>query len=219
MPLTQEELKNLPHVISEPRFETYLRARGNDRAVALALYRWNLEVSAAFIGSLHLCEIAVRNGIADAIEAVHGSNWPWNEGFIRSLPSPSGKSYNAKRNLQSCARHHQTTGKVIADLKFVFWEKMLTSRFQRPIWQHHFSNVFTGYDGALDLSGARAACRDDLEEIRLFRNRIAHHEPIFARNLQDDLDRIIRLVRWRNPSAAEWLIKIETITPLIEKQT
>lgn len=217
MPLTQDELHHLPDVISGPRFGTYLRARGNDRAAALMLYRWNLEVSAAFMGSLHLCEIAMRNGIADAIEAAHGSRWPWTEGFIRSVPS-AVEGYNAQRDLRNCAERHRTAGKVIAGLKFVFWEKMLTSRFQRSIWQHHFSTFFPGYDGALGINGARAACRDNLEDIRLLRNRIAHHEPIFARNLQDDFDRIERLVRWRNPTAADWLIKIETVTPLIETQ-
>ncbi len=215
-PLTQNELHHLPDVISAPRFATYLQARGNNREGALALYRWNLEVSAAFVGSLHLCEIAVRNGIADAVKAVHGDRWPWTVGFIRSVPS--GEGYDAQHDLRNCARRHQTTGTVIANLKLAFWEKMLTSRFQRSVWQHHFSTVFPGYNTALSVNDARAACRDDMSHIRLFRNRIAHHEPVFARNLQDDFDRIRRLVQWRNPAAAAWLTKIETVTPLIETQ-
>ena len=214
--LTQDELDHLPDVISVPRFASYLQASGNSREAALELYRWNLEVSAAFMGPLHLCEIAVRNGIANAIDAVHGSDWPWTEGFIRSLPE--GQGYNAKRDLQECAQRRRTAGQVIVDLKFIFWERMLASRFRRSIWRHHFPTVFPGYDTTLSINDARAACRDDLEHVRLFRNRIAHHEPVFTRDLQGDLKRISRLVRWRNPVAAAWLTKIETATPLIERQ-
>lgn len=213
-PFTPNELHHLPGVISAPRFATYLRARGNDREGALALYRWNLEVSAAFVGSLHLCEIAVRNGIVEAIEAVHGGAWPWTQGFIRSIPTGGG--YDAQRDLRHCAARNQTAGMVVVDLKLVFWEKMLTLRFERQIWQHHFATAFPGHDTALSVSDAIAACRDDLEHVRLFRNRIAHHEPIFARNLQDDLARIRRLIHWRNPTAAAWMAKIETVTPLIQ---
>ena len=217
--LTQDELNQLPDVISAPRFASHLRACGNSCEAALKLYRWNLEVSAAFMGPLHLCEIAARNGIADAIATVHGTDWPRTGGFIRSLPEGQGhRDYNAKRDLQERARHSSTAGQVIVDLKFIFWERMLASGFQRSIWRHHFRTVFPGYDKTLSVSDARVACRDDLKDVRLFRNRIAHHEPVFTRDLQGDLERISRIVRWRNPVAAAWLTKIETVTPLIERQ-
>lgn len=199
-----------------PRFASYLQASGNSLEAALELYRWNLEVSAAFMGPLHLCEIAVRNGIAYAVEAVHGSDWPWTEGFIRSLQE--GSRYNAKRDLRECAQPRRAAGQVIVDLKFIFWEKMMTSRFRRSIWRHHFPTAFPEYDSTFSVNDARAACRVDLEHVRMFRNRIAHHEPVFTRDLQDDLERISRLLRWRNPVAAAWLTKIETVSPLIELQ-
>ena len=86
MPFTPDELRDLPLIISAPRFATYLQATGNDRQRALALYEWNLTLSSAFIVPLQVCEVAVRNGVAEAIEKVHGPNWPWSKGFLRSLP-------------------------------------------------------------------------------------------------------------------------------------
>jgi len=79
---TPAELHELPNVISGPRFATYLQATGNDRSRALALYEWNLDLSAAFIVPLQICEVAVRNGVAEAIEKVHGTTWPWSNGFL-----------------------------------------------------------------------------------------------------------------------------------------
>lgn len=217
LPLTQDELHHLPDVISAPRFATYLLACLNDREKALALYRWNLEISAAFMGPLHLCEIAIRNGISEALEAIHGSAWPWTQGFVRSLPSPS-RGYNATRNVKQCSQRYPTTGKVVAELKFVFWEKMLTKRFDNNIWSQQF---FTSFPGAPQQDGfetARDNCRSEIESLRLFRNRIAHHEPIFARTLHEDLDRIARLVKWRNPVAANWLANIEPVSVLISNR-
>lgn len=66
------ELTAIPYVISQPRFETYLRAEKNDPRAALALYRWNLELSAAFFMPLQICEVAIRNAAAEAIAAEHG---------------------------------------------------------------------------------------------------------------------------------------------------
>jgi len=74
LPFSPAEIRDLPVVISAPRFATYLQAMGNDREKALALYEWNLDVSSALIIPLQVCEVAVRNGIAEAIEHVHGAN-------------------------------------------------------------------------------------------------------------------------------------------------
>lgn len=86
---------------------TYLQAKRNDREKALELYEWNLDVSSALIVPLQVCEVAVRHGIAEAIEAVHGANWPWNNGFIRSLPRPK-RQIPLQPRRRSSGLHPQT---------------------------------------------------------------------------------------------------------------
>ncbi|MCF5427359.1 hypothetical protein GIV88_15235, partial [Pseudomonas syringae] len=44
-----------------------------------------------------------------------------------------------------------------------------------------------------------------LEKIRLLRNRIAHHEPIFSRNLRSDFAVIQRLTETRCAVSADWI--------------
>lgn len=56
---------------------------------ALDLYAWNAQIAAVLIHPLHICEVVVRNGIAGAIEAVYGAQWPWSIGF------PSEPAYGA----------------------------------------------------------------------------------------------------------------------------
>lgn len=206
MPFSQDELHELPIVISAPRFATYLQAMGNDREKALALYEWNLDLSSALIVPLQVCEVAVRNGVAEAIEHVHGANWPWNNGFIRSLPRPKSRfRYNPANDLQACAASLPTTGKIIAELKFAFWETLFTAGQDSRIWNAHFRACFPGAPTAQSIAQCRATAHADLRIIRLLRNRIAHHEPIFTRNIADDYQRIHDMIAWRNQVAAAWM--------------
>src|SRR3546814_1824143 len=113
LPFSQGELHELPTVIPAPRFATYLQAMGNDREKALALYAWHLDLSSALIVPLQVCDVAVRNGLAEAIEHVHGANWPWHNGFIRSLPRPKSQfRYNPANDLQSCAASDRKTTRL-----------------------------------------------------------------------------------------------------------
>ncbi|MGE8261852.1 MAG: hypothetical protein ACN6RF_04985 [Stenotrophomonas sp.] len=56
---------------------------------------------------------------------------------------------------------------------------------------------------------------DDLEQIRRLRNRIAHHEPIFARALADDFAAILRVIGRRCGRTAEWMSDHESVTQLL----
>ena len=218
-PFTTDQLLHLPYVLSAPRFARYLQNTNNDRERALKLYRWNMAISAAFAVPLHLLEISSRNGVVQGIEAIHGGAWPWTQGFILTLQSPTDhRKFNPRRELQKCAQRHQTAGKVVADIKFAFWERILLSGQQPIIWNSQFDLCFPGSPSGQPVSIRREELRRELERIRTFRNRVAHHEPIFTRNLENDLQRIIKIIEWRNPTASHWLQSIETVTEWLGKR-
>lgn len=214
MTFSHNQLLNIPKTLSDPRFATYLRHCNNDKALALQLYQWNLELSSAFIIPLHLLEISIRNAVVEGLESVHTHNWAWNQGFIRSLPNPS-RGYSPQRNLREVARTHPTAGKVVADLKFVFWEKMFTARHDARLWNHHINNAFPHAPNSMTISQLRAQLYDDIFIIRKLRNRIAHHEPIFSRDLQEDYNKIYELISWRDTDTANWMCEIQSVTGLI----
>lgn len=198
---------------------TYLQAKRNDREKALELYEWNLDVSSALIVPLQVCEVAVPNGIAEAMEAVQGANWPWNNGFIRSLPRPKGRfRYNPADDLQVCARKLPTTGKIIAERKLAFWENIFTAGQDSRPWNAHFRTVFPGSPAALAVPPCRSQAYADLQGIRHLRNRIAHHEPVFTRNLVDDYQPIHDMFAWLNATAAAWMDGKQNVTALIAKK-
>ncbi|WII95213.1 hypothetical protein LU276_09505 [Moraxella haemolytica] len=57
---------------------------------------------------------------------------------------------------------------------------------------------------------------DNLEKIRKLRNRIAHHEPIFNRNLQGDYKRIIKIIGYCSQDTAEWVKSWQRVVELLK---
>lgn len=200
-------------VLSQPRFQTYLNAANNDPERALDLYKWNSDVAAAFSFPLHLAEVAMRNGVAQSIENAFGQAWPTNGAFHISL-GKRGAGYSPVSDLKRTTKNVGTTGIVIAELSFVFWQDMFTSRHDNAIWNKYLATNFPNCPHA-NVQQMRGHAYNEIEKVRSFRNRIAHHEPIFARNLNDDLDRVKEILKWRSQDALDWLDQHETVTALL----
>lgn len=214
---TEAEVLAVHEALSVARMETFKNAVGNSTrrdAAALDLYAWNAQVSSALLMPLHVCEVVIRNAVSEALETVYGQRWPWSPGFERSLPSPY-RGYNARRDLQSARRAAPTTGKVIPELKFVFWQKMFTSRYDRRIWAAQRASLFPNLDSSTSVAVFRGTVYDSLDQVRALRNRVAHHEPVFSRNLADDLQVITELVRFRSGPTAQWMASYEKATEAI----
>lgn len=216
--LTQQEYAEIINTLSNTRISTYLAANGfSPGADALEIYKWNALVSGAFFSSLHICEVAVRNGIAGALERAYGANWPWNATFLGSLPQPRGNQFKPRCELER-ARNKMTlgaTGKVIAELKFAFWCHLLTSRYDGRLWEPHIRTEFPWFPSPLSVAGCRLLLHKSFDALRGFRNRIAHHEHIFSEPLQIHHDRIKSLVQWRCNSSLTWLSQWEMVSALL----
>jgi hypothetical protein len=184
---------------------------------ALALYAWNAQVAAAMLAPLHLCEVVIRNAVSDALTRVYGPQWPWSNVFENSLPSP-GVGFNPRRELVRARVHQPTTGKVIAELKMVFWQKMFTGRFDMRIWNPHLCTVMPHLDSTKTVQDLRRLIHTDLEQLRELRNRIAHHEPIFKRSLAGDFTKIRELIAFRCPTTSAWMVNNQQAQTLIAAQ-
>jgi hypothetical protein len=210
----------LRRLLSTPRFDTYAHAAqraGQQAGAAVTLYAWNARVAGAMLTPLHLCEIAIRNAVAEALEIVHGPRWPWVGGFEVSLPNPAN-AYSPRQDLTLTRGRFQTTDRVVVELKFAFWESMFTSRHDNRIWTPHLLKVLPNLSASVPVSTHRLQLATDLKAIRLLRNRIAHHEPIFVRNLADDLAKAHAIVDARCPATAAWLTSDTTAATTIQSR-
>ena len=163
---------------------------------------------------LHICEVVI-NTVSDALTAVYGDRWPWSTVFETSLPGGSIRGYDPRSDLQAVRRQQATTGKVVPELKFVFWQKMFTSRYDVRVQDVHLQAVLPNLDPAKTVAQLRQQIYLELDHVRILRNRIAHHEPIFRRNLTDDLDKIAALVGFRCKVTADWMMQCQRVGELL----
>ncbi|MBN2857989.1 MAG: Abi family protein [Candidatus Delongbacteria bacterium] len=173
----------LEYYISQPRLKRYLTATNNSKTKAMKLYQKNLRVSQAFYPILNLFEIFLRNVIDYQISS-HFANPNWiiteKNGFMNN-PSLLPSKYFLKNSVANAEKTIAgnkgkipvTSGKVIAELSFGFW----TSLFQK----YHYKligGVVIHCFPKKPLNVNRHIINNKLNNIRLFRNRIYHNEPI-----------------------------------------
>lgn len=202
--------------LSSPRLSTYEREASNLDG-ALELYLWNANVSGAFFPCLHICEVTIRNAVSEVLFKLHGNQWPWDNGFINTLPNPK-YGYNPRNNLQQARDKLSDVNKVIPELNFVFWQKMFTSRHDDQLWLPHFRTTFPHADASVAIQALRGEIYNDLEKIRKLRNRIAHHEPIFRRKLNENYEVIIKIIGYRCEDTAQWLSLNQNVVSLLNNK-
>lgn len=220
MSITVDDAKAIEHVLSSERLGTYLhRLKTRSLTHALTLYIWNAEVSGAFLLPQHVCEVAIRNAVSEVLSSVYGSAWPWASGFERSLPDPA-TGFSLRRELHAARNKARTnnTCMVVAELKFAFWIRLFSQRFESRLWGPHIHRLFPGLPSSMSVRQCRETLHRELECVRSIRNRIAHHEPIFARNLLADYERMHRLVGWRCQKTATWLDTVQDVKSRVQSR-
>jgi hypothetical protein len=187
----------LERTISRARLARYLAAAGHDLDTALGLYETNTRLSESFYTPLQSVEICLRNCIHEQMAARYGLDWYRNE------QTPLG---DVTRRLISDVVSELTKsgknsdpGSVVAELKFAFWVGLLSPRYDTTLWRTVLHRAFRVEGGK-----PRSVVHGRFNAIRRFRNRVAHHEPIFDRALVQIHSEIIEAIRWMSRETANW---------------
>lgn len=177
-PIDPATLNNLPTLIGSDRFAPYLTICGGNAAEAIRLYSWNVEASTALLGAYAALEVAIRNSMHDQLTTTFGRP-DWWEYAPLSVEHRSAVQ-RAISYLSSKRGASWTFGHVIAEMKPSFWEGLLANRYHASLWEIGLSAAFPM------TNERRGGIRERMERLRLVRNRAAHHEPVFARDLLID---------------------------------
>lgn len=216
---TAETLEEIEGALSPERLHPYLNAAGGDRERALRLYLWNTAASAAFYGPLQGLEVVLRNAIHRQLSGRYGLAWYGNldTGLDRGA---LGRIRQAILELTPDG-HTSDAPRVVATLSFGFWVSLLGSggrlesgrkaNYEMTLWRPALRQVF-----AHCVKLTRRQAHGPLNELRILRNRIAHHEPIFARNLTADHARILEVIGWISPGVRTWTAHHSQLPALLE---
>ena len=160
---------------SPARLNKYLTACGGDTMAALTLYRHNIKLCQKCYGILNIFEVVLRNAINEHYKAYFADpDWIRHQlqpgGMLDSYPR-RGSVLNAIAELDNGGRY--TNDRVVSSVTFGFW----TYLFTRVPFRRGGSTLLQVFPAKTIGLGQRAIF-NELQTIKDFRNRIAHHEAI-----------------------------------------
>lgn len=216
---TEETLEDIEGALSPERLHPYLDAAGGDRQSALRLYLWNTAVSAAFYGPLQGLEVVLRNAIHRQLVERYGAAWYTN----LDTDLDRGALGRIRQAMADLTRDgpSEDIPLILATLSFGFWVSLLGSggrlesgrkaNYEMTLWRPALRQVF-----AHCAKLTRRQAHGPLNELRILRNRIAHHEPIFARNLPAYHAQILEVMGWISPGVRTWVAHHSRLPALLE---
>ena len=160
---------------SPARLNKYLKACGGDALSALTLYRHNVKLCQKFYGVLNIFEVVLRNAINDHYRDYYGDNdWIRNQlssgGMLENHPQRS-EVLKIINNLDTKGRY--TNDRVVSSVSFGFWTHLF-SRRPFALGGQSLLKIFPTKTKGL----GQRVIYNELNDIKSFRNRIAHHEAI-----------------------------------------
>jgi len=212
--------KEYEKALSVPRIAKYKIACNSDKNKALILYRYNIKLCQKFYGVLGVLEVVLRNAINEHYKTLlYDNNWlitqSQNGGFLVNYQDAIFKERDKLIN-----NHKYTHDKLVASLSLGIW----TFLFSRNCYKNSgktLLQIFPNKTHGLNRKDIYA----DLDKIRTFRNRIAHHEPLcFDSSDTINVDYakeiytlIIRYIDFLGYCSNELLYGVETPLSTIEK--
>jgi hypothetical protein len=188
----------LEKTLSRERLAKYLDETGQNLDAAIALYERNTRLSEAFYSPLQAVEICLRNHLNGAISNAFGVLWYENR--VPPLTDDSLRMiFEAKEELKKDGRI--TPGRVVAELKFAFWVGLLAPKYDATLWRGCLYRAFPAAGGR-----PRRRIHSRFNAIRRFRNRVAHHEPIFHLFPVIRHQEIIEAIGWMCRSTSAWAL-------------
>jgi hypothetical protein len=211
--------------LSAERFQTYRAAAGNDDH-AWELYRWNLDLVAAFAPLAADVEVTLRNTMHRQLQRLTGvDDWWTSSQLVFDDVVVDMLTDVVRKHQKNITKGTVGVGRVVADLTLGTWVHLLgrgghsalgrSLDYDRNLWRPGLRLGFA--TGSTTPKGRiRRPRREDVEDrvsnLHRLRNRAAHHEPIFngirARGtnhlvtLQEVWDGAIELLRWMSPEMA-----------------
>lgn len=190
--------------LSYPRFESYLTAVGGDNDKAFKLYKMNQQLSAILQHGISLVEVATRNAFDKQLvhwgnkNQVKGGDWLNSDIFHRRDRDDIEKAISKSK----LSRKQPTHSDAVVQLNFGFWRALASGKYHNTLWLQALHKAFP--HGNPDLRQRREEVSAILQETNEIRNRIAHLEPIFRRDIAKDLKQIEKILSWVHPELSPW---------------
>jgi len=195
---TAEINSALEKTISSKRLDKYLAAMDGDLDKSLKLYEENMRLAEAFYTPLQCLEVCLRNTIHFRLTTTFGEDWLTNG----KPPLEDGAKLSITKAVEDLKKndHDYSPDDVVAELNFGFWVGLMGPSYDSTIWRQTLYKGFV----ANGRGQKRSTVHKRFNALRRFRNRVAHHEPIYHRPLEQLHTEIIESIAWMCRHTSMW---------------
>ncbi len=160
---------------SPARLSKYLNACRGDCVAALTLYRYNVRLCQKFYGLLNIFEVVLRNAINDHYKGYFAdSDWIRHQFGINGMLENHPQRLNVETIIADLDKSNRySNDRVVSSVSLGFW----TYLFTKVPFQRGGKSLLRIFHDKTPRLGQRAIY-NELQRIKAFRNRIAHHEAI-----------------------------------------
>ena len=164
---------DLVSLLSEARMSKYNRVTHGDKVRTVQLYHHNLKLSQRLFGVIGMFEVALRNAIYNHYcNSFNDTEWITEQAAPGKLLEHEADEVLRVKN-DFIRKDVYSADKMVASFSFGFWTYLFTRRNYK-VGGKTLLQIFPNRCKGLKQTDVY----NDLTQIREFRNRIAHHEPI-----------------------------------------
>lgn len=209
--MIQAYVAALEQGISNPRLSKYRPPGGSDLEMAVN-YLWNIALSEALFPGLAALEVTLRSSIHHALTAREGTDM-----WFRTLLEPGQLSVYAQSHLKlynRLKRTEPTSGQVVAELTFGFWTTLLSQPYHQTLWVPDKTALVKAVFPHLPPTPSnRHFVHQRYNDLRILRNRVMHHEPIWHRpRLYQEWEEMIEAIGWISPTTRDSILLLDHFT-------
>lgn len=216
--------------LSAPRLATYRLRPDESRATVAGRYLWNAALAEALLPGLHFLEVGIRNQLDRAITDIAGTGWLEDSNVVIDERSRQHVAEVRKRieDDGAVASHDR----LVAGIDFGFWSALFKRQYEvgptRPpeqvcLWPQIARVVIPSGPARLRV---RWALDDRVGGIRILRNRVGHHEPIWNGRpnrrgarvpLSLDYQNMVQLIRGMSPHLGDALRLVDRFEDVLDR--
>ncbi len=193
--------RRLEHLLGPERLAVCVQACDDSFARGIELYRWNAAISAALWQPLSHLEVAMRNAMATCLADRHrgiGRPGSWLDDPEAELDGRLRTHVAQARRRIRQRRKRVSDAQTISELSFGFWRYLVTRR-HTGLWPD-LASVF-----AHAPDRRRETVEDPLARLHELRNRIAHHQRVWNRDLVARYDDLLLAATYLDPRLSAWI--------------
>jgi hypothetical protein len=193
----------LEKLLSVKRLGTYYNLFPANKEKAIEYYRLNMQLSASLYPLLSNLEITLRNAVHNSF-TIHFKSTDW---FSQLRQPELFDQVNVAKRKILTAHNNVADDKVVAELTLGFWTTLFNKQYAKDLWKPlmHAFPLLNAPDKKRDKISYK------LNQVRKFRNRIFHYEPVCNNltALATNHNNVLEILNWINADIVSWTKQID----------